>query len=113
MRDKFVLLMEKNHPWLRYCENHWKADRIWANHYPNWYKTAIEGKLRANAVPGEVIDVDSVDIDIQGPQKTTLKRHVVHTKTDDPQKRPRVEEDESAPRRRRVLTLRTRVCIFF
>ena len=113
VRDEFVLLMEKNHPWLRYCENHWKADRIWVNHYPNWYKTAIEGKSRANAAPGEVIDVDSVDVDVQAPRKTSLKRRVVHIETDDPHKRPRVEEDESTPPRRRVLTLRTKVCILF
>ena len=113
VQDEFVLLMEKNHPWLCYCENHWKTDRIWVNHYPNWYKTAIKGKLRANAAPGEVIDVDSVDVDVQAPQGTTLKQRVVHTETDDPQKRPRVEEDESAPPHHCPLTLRTRVCVFF
>ena len=88
VQDEFVLLMEKNHPWLHYCENHWKTDRIWANHYPSWYKTTAKGKLRANTAPGEVIDVDSVDVNVQAPRRPNLKRRVVHTETDDSQKHP-------------------------
>ena len=75
IRDKFVLLMEESFPWLCYCENHWKADRVWINHYPNWYKGAVdtrdarvksEVKARANVHAGEAINVDSDDNGIQG-----------------------------------------------
>jgi hypothetical protein len=103
IREEFVFLMEDTYPWLRYCENHWKTDKLWSNHYPNWYKT----------VTGEVIDVDMDDDGAQEPPKRTLKRRVVHSDANDPQKRPRVEEDTSKPPvSRRPLVLRTKVCSF-
>ena len=83
IRDKFVFLMEESFPWLRYCENHWKADRVWINHYPNWYKGAIdtkdtkvktEAKARANVHAGEAVNIDSNDAGVQDVQEKHTKR---------------------------------------
>ena len=81
IRDEFVFLMEESFPWLCYCENHWKADRVWINHYPNWYKGAVdtkdtkvktEAKARANVHAGEVVHVDSNDAGVQDVQEKHL-----------------------------------------
>ena len=37
--------METRWPVLRYCENHWKAQRIAIDNYPQWYKTYSRKKL--------------------------------------------------------------------
>jgi hypothetical protein len=36
--------MERWWPVLRYCENHWKAQRITIDNYPQWYKTYSKKK---------------------------------------------------------------------
>ena len=51
VRDEFVFVMEENFLWLRYCENHWKCDQLWANHYPHWLSTQ----------KGKVVDVTDVN----------------------------------------------------
>ena len=78
IRDEFVFLMERNFPWLRFCENHWKSDQLWSNHYPNWHKRVMEAKeeakAKASAEATKVIDVDSDNASIADVQ-TNLKRH--------------------------------------
>ena len=107
IRDEFVLLMEESFPWLRYCENHWKADRVWINHYPNWYKGAVdtrdikvktEAKARANVHAGEAVNVDSDDAGVQDVQEKHTKRRPADesNKTSEP-KRRRVDGGEVAP----------------
>ena len=86
VKDKYILLMEESFPWLRYCENHWKTEQIWRNHYSQWYGN-VQRKAKAEAekavAEGIVIDViaDSNDVqDVQGR----------------PSKRPRPDDDPSS-----------------
>ena len=34
----FIRRIEEEFEFLRYCERHWKAEQIFMNYYPNWYK---------------------------------------------------------------------------
>jgi len=36
MREEFRAALEAEHPWLRLCENHWKADQVWINTFSHW-----------------------------------------------------------------------------
>ena len=36
VREEFRTCMEARHPWLRLCDDHWKVDQIWSNHYSGW-----------------------------------------------------------------------------
>lgn len=36
LRDEYRSLFEERYPWLRLCEDHWKVDRIWINHFSGW-----------------------------------------------------------------------------
>jgi len=110
-RDKYIALMENAYPWLRYCENNWKAGMIWQNHYKDWYssakknagekaakeKAAKEKVERENmATEGDVIDIDDDTNDDQDGQEPPAKRPRVDGETSAP-KRRRVEEDEPTP----------------
>ena len=97
LKDKYINLMESTYPWLRLCENHWKAERIWLNHYSPWYpgaakklaeKEAAAAAAKA-AAEGRVIDVDADDNGGQDSQGTTSKR-------------PRLDDQTSISKRRRV-----------
>ena len=87
--------MKKVFPWLRYCENHWKASMIWQNCLA--LSNAIEEDARIKAAEkkaaaeGEVIDVDADDdVGQDGQEKPSNS------------KRPRIDGEASEPKRRRV-----------
>jgi hypothetical protein len=44
LEDWYTSEMERWWPVLWYCENHWKAQRIAINNYPQWYKTYSKNK---------------------------------------------------------------------
>jgi hypothetical protein len=112
IRDEFVFLMEDSFPWLRYCANHWKADRIWINHYPGWYRNTIEAKAKAEAKArakgkgkaSEVIDLDSEVVAIQDIQEEPPRRRREDSdKTYEPKRRREDSESETnEPKRRRT-----------
>ena len=117
MRNQYISLMENTFPWLRYCENHWKADQIWRNGYPDWYSRALieqekekekAAKEKAAkekvAMEGEVIDVDADVGDSQDNKEGSSKRPRVDDETNSEPKRRRVEEDQATPPSRPVPT---------
>ena len=121
INEEYIAIMEDTFPWLRYCENHWKSEQIWRNHYSNWYsgkltdekekaekaakekaekekaekEKAEKEKAAKEAAEGEVIDVDADSSHTQGESS---KRRQVDGETSKP-KRRRVEEVESTPPR--------------
>ena len=112
IKDEYIALMEDSFPWLRYCENHWKSDQIWRNHYSDWLRKAIEAKEKAEkekaakekaekekaSAEGEIIDVDA---DNGNGQEEPSSWSQVDSKTSEP-KRRQVDGEMSKPKRRRV-----------
>ena len=106
IRDEYLAIMETSFPWLRYCDNHWKAHQIWRNNYSDWYnpkKGKGKGKDK-EAAEGEVIDVDADAGDSQDNQEGSSKRPRVDDEASSEAKRRRVEEDKSTPPSRPVPT---------
>ena len=95
-REAYIALMEDSFPWLRLCENHWKSEKIWHNHYSDWLKKRVAGKEKkekkkaAKAAVGEVIDVDA---DASNNSQVGPER---------PSKRPQADGETNKPKRRRV-----------
>ena len=93
-KDEYILLMETAFPWLRYCENHWKCEQIWLNHYPPWYrgevrrakkaaeekaakeaaKNATKAAVEKAAAEGKIIEVDADNGNVQDDQERLPKR---------------------------------------
>ena len=116
IQDEYVALMENNFPWLRYCENHWKAAQIWKNHYSDWHVKALrkiaEKAAKEKAAKGEAIDVDADNDNSQDNQSLPSKRPQVDGETTNP-KRRRMEEDlpptPPHPTPTKITTKRSRV----
>lgn len=89
-RDEFVVFMEEGFPWLRYCEDHWKSDQVWINHYSSWLKSLSTG--------GAVIktEVNSDEEEDEDGQKMAPKRPQEGGETSQA-KRPRVDERGPPP----------------
>ena len=114
IRNEYLCVMETNYPFLRYCQDHWKALKVATNSYSQWLSNstsrtaATKGKRRARS---EVIDVDA-DEDDSGEASNRPK----DTEEDAPgtSKRPRVGGDRSAPPSRppptKVSAQRRKVC---
>jgi len=107
INTEYIALMENSFPWLRYCENHWKSEQIWRNHYTGWLRGAIRRAEKEKAkkaaaqkaaalAEGKVIDVDAVVDKSQNGQETASKRPREDGEMSKP-KRRRVEEPESTP----------------
>lgn len=134
IRDEYLAIMENAFPWLRYCDNHWKAHQIWRSYYPDWIviqrglvkekaekeKAEKEKAAKEKAAPeGEVIDVDADVDNSQDNQGGSSKRPRVDDETSSEPKRRRVEEDPleqdqatlpSRPRPTKITPKRSRVC---
>jgi hypothetical protein len=124
INTEYIVLMENAFPWLRLCENHWKSEQIWRNHYTGWLGGAIrraekaKAKVKAKAAKekagteGEVIDVDADADNGQSGREKLSKRPREDGEASEP-KRRRVEEAEPAPPPRpaptRITTGRLRV----
>ena len=107
-RDAFVVCMEEGFPWLRYCENYWKSEQIWINHYGSWLVS-----LKATA-GGAVVktEPDADEEDDEDNQKKAPKRSQEGGETSK-SKRPRVDEKEPAlPPPTKITTQRVRVRLF-
>lgn len=44
-KEAFRKLMEGRYPWLRLCEGHWKAKRVWKNCFAGWKKTRMPDEV--------------------------------------------------------------------
>lgn len=77
LRIDFVHKMEEEFEWLRYCDRHWKAEQLFMNYYPQWYRTKT------------------------GPRKPKRKVQEADGEEDEgnpsSSKRPRVEEPQPTP----------------
>ena len=97
IRNEYLYVMETAHPFLQFCQDHWKASKVAPNSYSQWLsnstsQTAIaKGKRRARS---EVIDVDTDEDDNGEVLKQTQE-----TEEDTPgsSKRPCMGGDQSAP----------------
>jgi hypothetical protein len=111
-RDRFVALLEKEFPWLGYCESHWKAEQIWINHYGSWLKN-----LRKEGGVAVKAEANSDDEDEVGDEEKAPKRPQEGGETSK-SKRPRVDEKESTPpppprpAAAKITTARIRVRLF-
>ena len=92
VRDEFLFVMEENFLWLRYCENHWKCDQLWSNHYPHWLSSQ----------KGKVVDVTDVN----------SKHRRTDGETDDPHPDEFLPPPPPLPPRP-VPTKRPKVCSLF
>ena len=100
IRNELLYRLETAFPFLRYCENHWKAKKVATNSYSQWknYRTK---KM-------EVIDVDTDD-------EETLKRpRGIEGDVAGPSKRARIEKtartSSSGPRPTKTNKQRKKVC---
>ena len=112
LKHEHFLLMETSFPWLHYCENRWKAEQLWRNHYPPWIRgeqkrekeaeqrAAREAAQKATkeavekaAAEGNLIEVDLDSSDVQDDQGKSPKR----SRPDD--------EESGQPKRRRVMVI--------
>jgi len=119
LQNEYISLMEREYPWLRYCENHWKAKQIWHGHYTQWYGPAVKREAARKAkeaaekaaAEGRVINVDA---DNDNSREKPSKRPRPDDETTDDPKRRRVEEAKSTPSARppptNVTIKRARVC---
>lgn len=65
----FRYLMESNFECLRYCNSHWKVERIWISYYPSWLRGALKrAEEERNAAETAVIVID--DDENEGGDKT-------------------------------------------
>jgi len=103
IREEYIGLMEWSFPWLRFCEDHWKAKQIWRNNITTWTKSLggstgkqVEKEEAKAAIEGEVIDIDTDESDVQDGQEKPSKHPQVDGKTRE-RKRRRVEEDTTTP----------------
>jgi len=126
-RDEYLALMEGKYPWLRLCQDHWKAVKIWHNHYPQWWKglmkkLANEKMKKADAevaalvaAEGRVIDVDDNDNGSQDGKQKHSKQPRSDNETSEPKCRC-VEKVEptppSQPTPAMATTRQFKVCFF-
>lgn len=93
VRDAFVACMEGAFPWLRFCENHWKAEQIWINHYGSWL---VSWKKSAGGGVAVKAEADADDESDEDGRKKAPKRPQQGGETSK-SKRPRVDEKEPTP----------------
>lgn len=76
VRDELHYILETEFPFLRYCEGHWKAQRIATNSYSQWYGKAMERVAAAEAKKAkELADAKVIDVDTDNENNSkTLKR---------------------------------------
>ena len=119
IKDEFTHILESEFPWIRLCAKHWKAKKIAANHYSQWYHKAYPRKLaedaqkRAAKAAAERAAREAAGLDTNdNSEERVLKRPRDEGAEDDnvpgPSKHLRVEECRSpSPPRRPKLTRRT------
>ena len=100
--DEFVHILETEFPWIRLCDDHWKAKRIGTNHYSQWYGKALQRKLKKEAerlaAQKAAMEAAGLDVDHMGG-KWALKRPSNETDDDvpGPSKRVRDELESRSP----------------
>ena len=117
---EFRLLMESNFECLRYCDSHWKVERLWIAYYPTWLKGALKRAAEAKKAAEEakksaeagviVIDDEADDGNKKDGKNAAGKRSRPDDNETGRSKRPRVEEVHPTQPPTKVTTKRARVC---
>ena len=112
-RKAFVLFMEEGFHWLRYCENHWKSEQVWTNHYGPWLTSWKAGEVVVKTEANTDDEDDTEDEDHEDDQTRAPKRPQKGGETSK-SKRPRVESPPPPPRPAptKVTTARIRVRLY-
>ena len=100
VRNEYIYVMETHHPFLRYCQGHWKAIQIATNTYHGWTLTRIGRSKKTKAKRGA--DTEAIDIDAGENEgvKASKRPQEDGGMVQEPSKRPRVEEARPTPRPR-------------
>ena len=61
VRSEFHAYIEAKYPWLRLCDNHWKADMLWTMNWTGWKPNT--GVAQDGAQPGAIKREHSNDTD--------------------------------------------------
>lgn len=94
VREEFRIRMEALHPWLRLCENHWKVDQLWTNHFSSWRNSVMPTKPKDR---GSLKRERSPEEGEAGPSSKKLKTFA-------PVRERSPEEGEVGPSSRRLNT---------
>jgi hypothetical protein len=119
-KNELIHILESRFPFLRLCDDHWKANKIATNSYSQWYPRALKRRAKNMAEKAakkvastQVIDVDADDND----KDESLKRPRAEDDDTRHSKRPRAEGTPTTPpprpRPTRITTQRQRVCKSF
>ena len=83
VREEYRTRIEALHPWLRLCDDHWKADQLWTNYFSGWIKgkgkQTVSLKREHSAEEGE---------DETGPSPKKLKTPAQPPAPPNPTKKP-------------------------
>ena len=115
--NELICLLETNYPWLRLCQDHWKAKKVATNSYSQWYSDATncynkETRLQGKAPQPPTTDIIDVDSDTD-TQKRPLKRRLAEDDGAGRSKRPHLEETPSCAQPARPTATRRRVRVFY
>ena len=97
VQNEYLYIMETAHPFLRLCQDHWKATKVATNSYSQWLHNALRRtkNVISKVTPNnEAIDIDS-DEDSDG--KTSTRFQDEEEADPRPAKRPRIQENQPTP----------------
>ena len=85
IKNELRYRLETEHDFMRYCHNHWKADKIATNSYPQW----VGGRL--DPTPGKNTPAEVIDIDLDNNDEAQKRPRDEEEGVSGPSKRPRVK----------------------
>ena len=95
-RYHLISILESQFPFLRLCEDHWKANMVATNSYSQWYPTAMAREAtKKRAAKGDIIDVDANENDGENASESPM---VEGENVSRPSKRPRIDSDLQSTR---------------
>ncbi|KAL0568492.1 hypothetical protein V5O48_013492 [Marasmius crinis-equi] len=94
VRDQFRDLLEAKHPYLLFCEAHWKTDTIWIDHFGNWKQNLIDGPKKKRKHRSSGGDSDSEGIDNASGEPVSASANSTSSTSDPPTAGP---SDAAAP----------------
>jgi len=111
VKNELIHILESGFPFLRLCDDHWKAKKIATNSYSQWYLKALKRRAAALAKQAAIKGVIDVDANTNDTNKPSKRPRAEDDKTNR-SKRPRVEEIQPTsphPRPAIITTERQRV----
>ena len=104
IENEYLYIMGTAHPFLRLCQNHWKATKVATNSYSQWLSNALNrtknavdkaaNKKAKETVNNEAIDIDS-DEGTDG--KASSQSQDNEEQNLRPSKRSRIQENHPTP----------------